>query len=173
MKPSTTSVLIFLAVITASACAPKPSAPPPPPPPDAEAIRTALTAELNKFFPVLQKKDPAGLGAIFTDDATWILPDATTFVGRPAIEKGATAFFTSYDSVTPGTITIDKLVVVNDSEAVTFAHGTYSMTVKGKKPENHTNPFVDYWKKGADGVWRAAYEVNADGVVPAAAAKSP
>jgi hypothetical protein len=30
-------------------------------------------------------------------------------------------------------------------------------------------PFADYWKKGSDGTWRVAYEVNADGPVPAAA----
>ena len=48
------------------------------------------------------------------------------------------------------------------------------MMMKGKKKmENHMNPFADYWKKGADGVWRIAYEVNADGVVPDAKAKEP
>jgi hypothetical protein len=39
--------------------------------------------------------------------------------------------------------------------------------MKRKQPENHTTPFADYWKKGGDGVGRVAYEVNADGVVPA------
>lgn len=64
-------------------------------------------------------------------------------------------------------MTLDRLIVVSDSEAVTFSTGTFSMTMKGKKAENHTNPFADHWKKGADGVWRIAYEVNAEGVVPA------
>jgi len=37
------------------------------------------------------------------------------------------------------------------------------MVIKGKT-EDHINPFVDYWVKGTDGVWRVAYEINADGI---------
>lgn len=167
MKSSTSAGLVFLlALITG--CAPKPPAPP-----DAAAIRTALDAQAAKFMPAMQTKDAAAVAALFTEDATWILPDATTFTGRTDIEKGAKGFFDSYVSLTPGTMTIDQLVVISDTEALTFSHGTYSITMKGKKPENHTNPFADYWKKGADGVWRVAYEVNAEGVVPDAAAQKP
>ena len=121
----------------------------------------------------LQQKDSAGLAALFTEDATWILPDASTFKGRADIERGLGRFFASYESITPNPLVIDQLIVRSDTEAFTFARNTYSMTPKGKRPENHTNPFADYWKKGADGVWRIAYEINADGAVPEAAAKRP
>ena len=154
-----------LAAVVA-ACA-KPAAPPP----DANAIRTALTAELAKVPAVFATKDTATLANLFTQDATWILPDASTFTGRAKIVSGASAFFASYQSLTMSPLVIDKLVVVSDSEAVTFAHGNYTMTVKGKKPESFVNPFADLWKKGSDGVWRAAYEVNANG--PAAPAAPP
>jgi len=40
------------------------------------------------------------------------------------------------------------------------------MVLIGKAPENHTNPFVAYWKKESDGVWRVAYDINADGIAP-------
>ena len=166
MKLSTSVGLIFTVALIAG-CAQKPPAPP-----DAAAIRNALTAQVAKFMPAMQTKDAAAVAALFTEDATWILPDATTYRGAD-IENGAKAFFAAYESVAPGTTTIDQLVVISDSEALTFSHGTYGMTMKGKKAENHTNPFADYWKKGADGVWRIAYEVNADGVVPDAAAKKP
>ena len=43
------------------------------------------------------------------------------------------------------------------------------MTEKGKKPESFVNPFADLWKKGPDGVWRIAYEVNANGPATPAA----
>jgi uncharacterized protein (TIGR02246 family) len=167
MKSSTPAGLIFLLSL-ATGCAPKPPAPP-----DATAIRGALDAQLAKFMPAMQAKDVAALAALFTDDATWILPDATTFKGRAEIENGGKAFVDSVESFTPGTMTIEQLVVISDTEALTFSRGTYSVTMKGKKPEDHTNPFADYWKKGADGVWRIAYEVNADGVVPQASAKEP
>ena len=170
MKISTSSSLIILAVI--AACA---KAPPPPPPPDAGAIKAALTAELNKMPALMEKRDAAGAGTFFTEDATWILPDASTFTGRADIVKGATAFFASMGpaTLTAGSMTLDKLVVISDTEALTFSHLTYSIALKGKKPENRVNPIADYWKKGADGTWRIAYEVNADGVAPAAPAKTP
>ena len=162
--------MIILAVI--AACA---KAPPPPPPPDAVAIKAALTAELNKMPAIMEKKDAAAAGTMFTEDATWILSDAATFTGRADIVKGATAFFASMGPTTPtfGSVTLDKLVVISDTEALTFSRVTYSLALKGKKPENRVNPTADYWKKGADGTWRIAYEVNADGVAPAATAKTP
>ena len=174
MKLSASAGLVVLLAL-ASACA----APPPPPPapvaapkPDAAAIRSALDAQLAKFLPAMQAKDMATVSGLFTDDATWVLPDASTFKGRAEIEAGGKGFFDSYQSVTPGALAIEKLVVISDTEALTFSRATYAMMVKGKK-ENHTNPFADYWQKGADGVWRIAYEVNADGVAKEMAAKKP
>jgi len=110
---------------------------------------------------------------MFTEDGTWILPDASTFVGRANIETGAKAFFGSFESFTLGQMTLDKLIVVNDSEAVTFSHIDYTATQKGKKLPPGVNPAADYWKKGADGVWRVAYEVNANGAAPSSAAPKP
>lgn len=150
----------------ATACAPRPAAPPRP---DENAIRTALNAELAKFGPAMAAKDAAAAANLFTQDATWILPDASSFTGRANIEAGAKKVLETAGSFTPGQMVIDKLVVVSDSEAVTFSHGDYTLTEKGKKPVKHLNPFADLWKKGADGVWRIAYEVNADGLAPAAA----
>ncbi|HXY19348.1 MAG TPA: SgcJ/EcaC family oxidoreductase [Gemmatimonadales bacterium] len=165
MKASFLVPLAALATVV-GACA-KPA----PPQPDENAIRTALTAQLAKLPAIIVAKDTAALANLFTQDATWILPDASTFTGRARIDSGASAFFASYQSLTMSPLVIDKLVVVSDSEAVTFAHGNYTMTVKGKKPESFVNPFADLWKKGSDGVWRAAYEVNANG--PAAPAAPP
>ncbi len=153
-----------------AACAPKPAAPPKP---DENAIRTAIAAQYAKFSPAIAAKDTAVLAGLFTQDATWILPDASTFTGLANITSGAKNFFQTFESSTVGPTTIDKLVVVSDSEAVTFAHNTYTMTVKGKKSGTRLNPYADLWKKGADGVWRVAYEVNADGPAPAAPASAP
>lgn len=164
-----------LTLIALAACATPPA--PAPPPPDATAIKTALAAQTAKFGPLLQNKDVAGITALFTDDATWILPDASTFTGKVAITAGGKGFLDALESYTEESTAIDKLIVVNDSEAVTFSHGIGMLKMKGKKAERHNNPFADYWKKGADGTWRIGYEVNADGPIPeakpAAAPKKP
>jgi uncharacterized protein (TIGR02246 family) len=168
MKSRTSSVLVVVLALSA-ACAPK--AAPPPPAPDAAAIKTAIEAEMAKFGPSFQKKDAKAVAELFAEDATWILPDATTFTGRASIEAGAKAFFESFESATPGPMTIDRLIVISDNEAVTFAHGTFNITMKGKKPEMVINPFADHWRKGTDGKWLVAYEVNAEGPVPDANVK--
>src|SRR5579862_8861709 len=89
------------ALATLIACAPKPA---PPAPPDTTAIRTALAAQEAKFLPVLQNKDAAGAAAMFTDDGTWILPDASTFSGKAAIQAGAKGFFDALDVFTPESV---------------------------------------------------------------------
>jgi uncharacterized protein (TIGR02246 family) len=158
-----------LAAVT-TACAPQPAAPPRP---DENAIRSALNTELAKFGPALAAKDAAAVANLFTEDGTWILPDASSFTGRADIESGAKKFFESFESFAIDQMAIDRLVVVSDSEAVTFSHGNYKLTEKGKTPASRVNPFADQWKKGADGVWRVTYEINADGPAPSAAPPKP
>lgn len=162
-----TSALVRLAALAAlaAACAPERAAPPQP---DASAIRAAITTQLAKFGPALAAKDTAALADLFTTDATWILPDASGYTGRADIEAGGQKLFGTLESATIDQMTIDKLIVVSDSEAVTFAHADYTWTVKGKA-QKHVNPFASAWKQGTDGVWRVTYEVNADG--PAAPEK--
>jgi len=143
---------------------------------DQAAATAVVTAQVNQIIGILTKKDADAIPAAFTDDAVWILPDASTFRGKDNIKAGATAFFASFDSVTAMTQNVDKVIVVSDSEIVSFATGKYTIYLKGKKNgEAHINPYSDYWKKGSDGTWRIAYEINAEGPAnpppPAPAAK--
>jgi uncharacterized protein (TIGR02246 family) len=174
MKYSASSTVALLVMLLAG-CAPPPppppAAPPAPKPPDAAAMQRDLSVLVEKGMAAIQARDAAAVAGFFADDATWILPDASTYKGRADIEKGAGEYFKTFESITVGSTTIDKLVPISDTEALTFTIADYTLKLKGKKPESHRNPFADYWKKGADGAWRIAYEVNADGVVHAAAAK--
>ena len=167
MNPSAVVRIAAFAAV-ATACGSRPATPPRP---DEHGIQSALNAELAKFGPAIAAKDAAALANLFTEDATWILPDASTFTGRANIESGAKGFVASFESLAPDQMVIDKLIVVSDSEAVTFSHGNYTLTERGKKPARRVNPFADHWRKGADRVWRVTYEINADG--PAATAAQP
>ena len=155
-------------VLLATACAPKAESPPRP---DEAAIRAALNARMVTFGEAIKARDAAAFADMFTEDATWILPDASSFTGRAAITSGANSQFQTlafvYDAMA-----IDRLIVASDSVAVTFAHGDYTLTETGKAPVKRVNPVADLWKLGADGVWRVSYELNADGPAPGSSATS-
>ena len=72
----------------------------------------------------------------------------------------------SFNSLELGPQRIDKLVVISETEAVTFVVTDITMTVNDKV-DSLLNPFATYWQKGKDGVWRIAYEINALGPVKA------
>ena len=166
MKSSAFSSLAALVVLIAG-CVRRPPPPPPAPPaplaPDAAAMQRDLSVQMQRAMAAVQAKDAAATAAMFTGDAIWILPEASTYKGRTEIEQGANAFFRAFESMTVSSTTIDRLVVICDSEALTFSTANYFAKQKSKKPESRRNPFADDWKKGADSVWRIAYEVDADG----------
>ena len=166
MKHSRIARLAALAALV-TACAPQATTPPQP-----AAIRSALTTRLNEFSQTVRAKDVAGFVNMFTEDGTWILSDATTFTGRASITAAASKAVEAYDSWVYDQVVIDRLIVVSENEAVTFTHGNYTMAEKGKPPVRRVNPVADYWKKAADGVWRVAYELNADGPATSAAVSS-
>jgi len=126
-------------------------------------IKAALQARINTCNVALENKDLKTLSSIFLDNATWIQSDASTFNGTAEIEAFTKTYCDSYEKYTPHAIIIDKLIVISDTEAQTYSHVVYDIVIKGKK-ETRNNPFADYWIKGSDGVWRVAYEINADGV---------
>jgi uncharacterized protein (TIGR02246 family) len=166
MKHSRIARLAALAVLI-TACAPQAPTPPQP-----AAIRSALSTRLNEFAQTVRTKNVAGFANMFTEDATWILPDASTFTGRASIAAAASKTFETFDSWVFDQVVIDRLIVVSENEAVTFTHGNYTMIEKGKAPVKRVNPVADYWKKTADGVWRVAYELNADGPATGTAVSS-
>ncbi len=166
---SSGGVLAALSLVVACSPAPAPVAAGP----DTAAIRTAITAQEAKIGAAFEAKDTSVMRSVFTDDAVWTMQDATASSGSAEIIKTASAMFASAESMKMESSKLDELIVVNDHEAVTFSTWTYTMKPKGKKAEQHVNPFADIWRKGADGTWKIAREINADGVVPApkAAAK--
>ena len=139
-------------------------APPPPPAADAAALRAAIEQRLAAMMVVYDRMDAAGVAATFTPDAVWILPDGSSLTGTAAITAGYERFFGSLDAFRTESVTVDRFLVVNDREVVTFSHAIAALTPKGKpNAERHINPFADHWQLGPDGVWRTAYEINADG----------
>ena len=162
------SRLVQLAAVAtlATACAQKPATIPQP---EVAEIQTALNARLGDFAKAIAEKDPVAVANMFTEDGTWILPDASKYTGRASIEQEARTYFKTFESFIFDGPTIDKLIIANSSEAFTFSHGNYTLKESGNPAVRRVNPVADYWKKGLDGVWRVAYELNADGPMAATA----
>ena len=160
--------VVTFAVATLAACR-QPA--PPPPPPDAAALRAAIEQRLTAAMAVYDRRDAAGAAATFTSDAVWILPDGSRLAGTAAITEGYARFFASLDAFRTESVGIDRFLVVGDREVVTFSHAVAALTPKGETDAvRHVNPFADLWRLGDDGVWRIAYEINADGPLAADAA---
>ena len=155
---------ILAALSLLVACSPAPA--PVTAGPDTAAIRTALVAQMDKVGAAFAAKDTSVFRAVFMDDAVWTMQDASSSRGVAEILKTAAALFASAESMQVESSNLDELIVVNDHEAVTFSSWTYTLKLKGKKAERHFNPFADIWRKGADGSWKIAREINADGVAP-------
>lgn len=164
----TSSRIVIVAAVAAlaAACTSQPATTPRP---DAAAIHGVLGLRLSNFATAIETRNVEAVANMFTEDGTWILPDASAYTGRVTIKVAAKNYFDAVDSFVTDQLIIDKLLVVSDSEAVTFSHGNYTLTEKGKPPTKRLNPVADYWKKGRDGVWRVAYELNADGPAVTAA----
>jgi uncharacterized protein (TIGR02246 family) len=140
--------------------------------PDTAAIRTAIVAQLDKVGAAFSAKDTATVRSVFTDDAVWTMEDGTSSRGGAEIVKKAAAVFAGAESFKIDSSALDEFVVVNDNVAVTFSTWNYTVVAKGKET-HYVNPFADIWRKGADGTWKIAREINSSGAVPApkAAAK--
>jgi uncharacterized protein (TIGR02246 family) len=163
---SSGGLLAALSLVVACSPAPAPVAAAP----DTAAIRTAILGQIGKASAAMAAKDTSGLRAVFADNAVWTMQDGTTSKGMAEILKFASTIYASMMSMKVDSSTLDELIVVNDNEAVTFSTWIYTLTAKGKKAEQHINPFADIWRKGADGAWKITREINADGVIPAAKA---
>lgn len=146
----------------------------PPAPLDTAGIQAAIEKQEASYDGIFKSKDPVALAALYTEDATWILPDGSVFVGRAAIAEGAKGFFTTFESGAGQPVVTDAFFVVDSANAVIFAHMPYTVRMKGaKKDTEHINYFATHWRKGADGVWLAHHDLNVDAPVkPAAPAKA-
>lgn len=133
------------------------------PRPDANAIHDALSAELAKFVPSMEQKDAVAHADIYTSDATLVLAVGQTYTGRAAIEAMNREWFAMIDSIIYEPPVIDRLIVASDSEAVTFTHSRARVKDKGEPWEDVIALAADLWKKGTDGTWRIAHEINAYG----------
>ena len=133
---------------------------PPPAPPDTraadeKAIRDIETAWVKAFA----AKDMDMILAPYADDATVLLSNAPTMVGKDAIRAGMK------DTVTDPKFSLDlktaKVYVSKDDLA--YSQGTYSVRTadpKTKKVMAETGRSIEVYKKQPDGSWKIVQDIN-------------
>jgi len=133
---------------------------PPPAPPDTraadeQAIRDIETAWVKAFA----AKDMDKILAPYANDATVLLSNAPTMVGKDAIRAGMK------DTVTDPKFSLDlktaKVYVSKDDLA--YSQGTYSVMgtdPKTKKVMAETGRYIEVYKKQPDGSWKIVEDIN-------------
>jgi len=122
---------------------------------DEKAIRDTETEWVKAFA----AKDMDKVLAPYADDATVLLSNAPTMVGKDAIRAGMK------DVVTDPKFSLDlktvKVYVSKDDLA--YSQGTYSVTTtdpRTKKVMAETGRYVEVYKKQADGSWKIVEDIN-------------
>jgi uncharacterized protein (TIGR02246 family) len=114
----------------------------------------AVNAKWMEFF---NKGDFAGVGSLYTDDATAFPPGSAMVKGRAAIEamwKGMA------EQVTDPKVTTLDVKSLGPSAAREI--GTFSLKTKGSPPQEISGKYVVVWEKvGSD--WKLATDIWNDG----------
>jgi ketosteroid isomerase-like protein len=112
------------------------------------ADRAAIEAATQAFGAAAKAGDWNAIGALYTEDALVMPPNAPAISGRPAIVQ----FFSSFPPITEMTLTN---VEVEGSDGIAYVRGTYQMTIAmpGQAPIEETGKYLAIHRKQADGSW--------------------
>ena len=156
MKPLAVRLTPFALAVLLFGCA---QAPPPTPPDTRAADEKAIRDTETEWVKAFAAKDIDKILAPYADDATVLLSNAPTMVGKDAIRAGMK------DVVTDPKFSLDlKTVKVSVSkDDLAYSQGTYSVTTtdpKTKKVMAETGRYVEVYKKQADGSWKIIEDIN-------------
>jgi uncharacterized protein (TIGR02246 family) len=123
----------------------------------ASAQKAEIEAGNAKWIEFFNKGDFAGVGSLYTEDATTFPPGSAMVKGRAAI---AAMWKSMAEQVTdPQLVTLDVKPL---GPAAAREIGTFSLKTKGAAPKEVTGKYVVVWEKvGAD--WKLAADIWNDG----------
>jgi len=117
--------------------------------------------------------DAARLAAHFAPDAVVMSSGSPPLVGTAAIQSAASQLIEQ-----PGfrfAFASDRVDVAASGD-LAATHGSYSMTTADPKtgdPVTEAGSYVTVYKPGANGVWRAVWDITAPGALAAGAGSAP
>jgi uncharacterized protein (TIGR02246 family) len=117
----------------------------------AESAEEGIKAAVAKFEDAFNRGDGAAVGALYTEDAAILPPDAARVDGKEAIGK----FWQS--AIDAGLKDLDlQTVEVLDGTDLAVEVGKVSLTTTGSvgKEVPVAGKYVVVWQRGDDGTWR-------------------
>ena len=112
-----------------------------------QAVREEIEAGVNEWMSKFKAGDVAGVAALYTENAKFLVPHAPAFVGRDAIE----AFLASVREMGVAEVELTIAEVEADDESA-MEHGRYALkTAEGAVADE--GDYLVHYKKVA-GAWR-------------------
>lgn len=164
MKNPSIFLVVCLAIILLSGCAPEPE-PTNEEIPNVEADIEALKARLKAWDVAYNVGDVDTVVSFFTDDAVRMQADAPAWIGKPAIRAG---FEKQFEENTFESNNVNEGVVVSGDWAITRGTWTVSLTPKGEgEPIQSTGNAMALSQRQPDGSWRIVWNIwNRDTPLP-------
>ncbi|MEX0692425.1 MAG: nuclear transport factor 2 family protein [Gemmatimonadales bacterium] len=121
---------------------------------DAASIRDSVAAGMRRYATALRNNDPAGVAALWTDDAVYMDAGTPTVVGRVALDSLVQGIFAT-NRLTEVTENTDEILVSQD---MAVQRGTYLETLQPQSGAAVTlrGRYLFVWRRQADGSWKIA-----------------
>jgi ketosteroid isomerase-like protein len=123
-----------------------------------------IQARSEQWSKAASVKDASSFVAVYSDDATVMLPNEPVIHGLESIKAVVTPMM--QDPNFSLSFTTDKVEV---SGILGYTQGAVTMRTTGRdgKPLNDTGKYLTVWKKQSDGSWKAIEDIfNSDLPVP-------
>ena len=114
--------------------------------------RQAAEALVEDFDRAANAEDVDALMAIFVDDPVSLPPNVPPATGRDAVRDYWASFFAQ------GDLQVDNVLVdLHTSGDLAVARGSYELTITPAEgePIQDAGKWVAWWRRGADGTWKA------------------
>jgi uncharacterized protein (TIGR02246 family) len=138
------SVMLVLALLPLSACAPKVNNP---------ADVQAITQSIDDYFKAGNAKNAPAVAAMLTDKTVWLEPYMPAAIGKDAVAKFYQAFFDQFNIEMTW-----QVVDVRVAGDLGTAHGTYTQKVtrkvEGAAATNDSGNWVVVLQRQGDGSWK-------------------
>jgi len=147
---------VALCALFALACAPAPH------PDNTEEARAGITAANAQFMKMVEAKDPAGIAALYTEDAQVLPPNGPPVKGRQAIEQMFGGMVQGIAKVQLDTVEVEGHGdTAHEVEALTFFDASGNKIDEGKA--------IVIWKKvgeGAQATWKLHRDIFSSNLPP-------